>query len=115
MRALIGIVVGVAASSLATATVAQSSQASGGFPAEVRQGGDGSFVPGVATAIGERGAPLGGAVVPTRYEFALAMLQADVDRLTRSDGGHLTSEHQAGFQKDLDDLNRHFHKGPYAR
>ena len=52
---------------------------------------------------------------PTRYETSLRVLRAQMDYQARRDGGRLTAKHEAEFQRALDDTNRHFHKGPYAR
>ena len=64
-----------------------------------------------------RGEPCcnGAQVTGTRYETSLMVLKAQMDYRAWLDGGHLTAKHEAEFQQALDDTNRHFHKGPYAR
>jgi hypothetical protein len=101
MRRPIGIVIGSAALVLATTAMAQSPPPSNGSSPPGDPG------PGVRV---DRQEP-----IPTRYETSLGRLKAQMDKQTRLDGGHLTPVHEAEFQQALDDTNRHFHKGPYAR
>jgi hypothetical protein len=138
MRLLIG-VSAVAGLAMATGAMAQSLPGDvNGFPAAPGQAGSqagsrnfgtppccdprspqASFNPGMSAgtvqSMGQRGAPTSSAVVPTRYEASLQALQAQIDRQAQLDGGQLTPKHAAEFQQALDDTNRHFHKGPYAR
>ena len=45
---------------------------------------------------------------PRGYEGQVLALKARMERLARKDGGHLTAEHQASLQRDLDRLNRDY-------
>jgi hypothetical protein len=48
------------------------------------------------------------------YDQAIMTLKQKMERLTREDGGQLSAAHQASLQKELDDVNRRFHVGPFA-
>ena len=56
----------------------------------------------------DEGRLVGGVEHSDRYEMRLIALKKKVDRQTREDGGQLTPEHQAGLQKQFDDLNSEF-------
>ena len=108
MRLTMGMAVGVAVLALATGAMAQSMPNDVSGPAQYGASGpsDGYF---------GRSNNGGSAGVPTRYETSLAVLRAQMANRARLDGGHLTAKHEAEFAQALDDTNRHFHKGPYAR
>ncbi len=105
MRPLTGacLAAGLAAIALAGSAMAQTVE-SGGSASMVQ-----SLNGGAPTQLGPAND------TPTRYETSLWVLKAQMAYWARRDGGQLSAKHQAEFQQALDDTNRHFHKGPYAR
>lgn len=49
------------------------------------------------------------------YDLAVMMLKKKVERVTREDGGKLTSDHLASLQAELDGLNHRFGARPAQR
>jgi hypothetical protein len=92
--------VGLAAAALATGAQAQSrgsDMTSSALPSPPGQSG------GVLTTPSERQANL-----QQSYDLAIMMLKKKMERVTREDGGQLSEAHQAGLQKELDDVNHRF-------
>lgn len=76
----------------------------------VESGGSASMVQG------EYHAPGPGCCDPRNdYKASLTSLKWEIDRQTRKDGGHLTAAHEAKLQSELDDINRRFHQGRFAK
>jgi hypothetical protein len=109
MRLLISITLG-AALAMATAAMAGQDQTNSAM-----FGGSGPSMVGFFSTGPQEPCCNGVRVAGTRYDTSLMILKAQMDYRAQLDGGHLTAKHAAEFQQALDDTNRHFHKGPYAR
>lgn len=108
MRAVVGLTLGTGLAALATAAAAQAVNGpTFAFPNPPSQ--QDNYAPGADGFYGT------GSGVPTRYETSLVELRKQIGYRARLDGGKLSPKHRAEFQQALDDTNRHFHKGRYAR
>jgi hypothetical protein len=106
MRLLIGMALGAALSALAPAAMAQSMQGDIASPPIYGMSGTGADWAPRSTCCDSP---------PTNtYVGNLVQLKAQIERQTRRDGGHLTLAHEASLQKELDQINRRFHKGRFA-
>jgi hypothetical protein len=105
-RSLFVAMAGMAASALAPVAMAQQAPAGAPvvtLPPSTSDGAADLAALGVSTANPQES-----------YDQAIMTLKAKMERLTREDGGHLSAEHQASLQKELDDVNRRFHAGSFA-